>query len=66
MLQSTKLHVLCLFVLDMVSLQSPGCPGTHYVDQAGLEIWEGDLPLCLLTDGIKDVHHKAWLQTHVF
>jgi hypothetical protein len=23
---------------DRVSLCSPGCPGTHYVDQAGLEL----------------------------
>jgi hypothetical protein len=33
----------CLFVfvfvfLDRVSLCSPGCPGTHSVDQAGLEL----------------------------
>jgi hypothetical protein len=25
-------------VLDRVSLYSPGCPGTHFVDQAGLEL----------------------------
>ena len=33
--------VVCLFVLvfrDRVSLYSPGCPGTHSVDQAGLEL----------------------------
>jgi hypothetical protein len=38
---------VCLFVLffvfvfvfqDRVSLYSPGCPGTHFVDQAGLEL----------------------------
>jgi hypothetical protein len=29
---------VCLFVcFDRVSLRSPGCPGTHSVDQAGLE-----------------------------
>jgi hypothetical protein len=31
----------CLFVLvfrDRVSLYSPGCPGAHFVDQAGLEL----------------------------
>jgi hypothetical protein len=31
---------VCLFVCffwDRVSLCSPGCPGTHFVDQAGLE-----------------------------
>jgi hypothetical protein len=27
-----------LFFLDRVSLCSPGCPGTHFVDQAGLEL----------------------------
>jgi hypothetical protein len=34
---------VCLFVCllvfwDKVSLYSPGCPGTHFVDQAGLEL----------------------------
>jgi hypothetical protein len=31
---------LCLFVCfrDRVSLYSSGCPGTHFVDQAGLEL----------------------------
>jgi hypothetical protein len=33
----------CLFVFvfvfqDRVSLYSPGCPGTYFVDQAGLEL----------------------------
>jgi hypothetical protein len=29
----------CLFVFrDRVSLCSPGCPGTHFVDQAGHEL----------------------------
>jgi hypothetical protein len=32
----------CLFCFvlfqDRVSLYSPGCPGTHFVDQAGLEL----------------------------
>jgi hypothetical protein len=27
-----------LFFQDMVSLYSPGCPGAHVVDQAGLEL----------------------------
>jgi hypothetical protein len=32
-------HV-CFFLdfRDRVSLCSPGCPGTHFVDQAGLEL----------------------------
>ena len=29
---------LFLFFQDRVSLCSPGCPGTHSVDQAGLEL----------------------------
>jgi hypothetical protein len=29
---------LFLFFQDRVSLYSPGCPGTHFVDQAGLEL----------------------------
>ena len=29
---------VCLFVWDWVSLCSPGCPGTHSVDQADLEL----------------------------
>jgi hypothetical protein len=30
---------VCLFVFrDRVSLYCPGCPGTHSVDQAGLEL----------------------------
>jgi hypothetical protein len=29
----------CFFVFrDRVSLCSPGCPGTHFVDQAGLKL----------------------------
>jgi hypothetical protein len=32
-------HFFCLFVFwDRVSLYSPGCLGTHFVDQAGLEL----------------------------
>ena len=29
---------LFLFFQDRVSLYSPGCPGTHFVDQAGLKL----------------------------
>ncbi|EDL25189.1 mCG141959 [Mus musculus] len=29
---------VCLFFRDRVSLCSPGCPGTHFVDQAGLKL----------------------------
>ena len=27
-----------VFVRDRISLCSPGCPGTHFVDQTGLEL----------------------------
>jgi hypothetical protein len=30
--------LLCLFFRDRVFLCSPGCPGTHSVDQFGLEL----------------------------
>jgi hypothetical protein len=30
--------VFCFVFRDRVSLYSPGCPGTHSVDQAGLEL----------------------------
>jgi len=35
------------FFSDRVSLSSPGCPGTHSVDQADLELTEILLPLSL-------------------
>ena len=38
-LERYELSVLfCFVVWDRVSLYSPGCPGTHSVDQAGLEL----------------------------
>jgi len=48
--------------MDMVSLCSLGCPGTHPVDQAGLEL-KRTTCLYLLTAGIKDVHYHT---EHVF
>jgi hypothetical protein len=33
-------HVLVLVFSDRVSLCSPGCPGTHSVDQAGSKFTE--------------------------
>jgi hypothetical protein len=32
------LLLFCFVFRDGVSLCSPGCPGTHFVDQAGLEL----------------------------
>jgi hypothetical protein len=29
---------ICIFEGGVVSVYSPGCPGTHFVDQAGLEL----------------------------
>jgi hypothetical protein len=48
-----------LFFWDRVSLYSPGCPGTHFVDQAGLELrnlpasasWVLGLKVCATTPG---------------
>jgi hypothetical protein len=37
-LQTFFVSFLFLFFRDRVSLCSPGCPGTHFVDQAGLEL----------------------------
>jgi hypothetical protein len=37
--QNQKLiHTSIFFFRDRVSLYSPACPGTHSVDQAGLEL----------------------------
>ena len=41
------------FFWDRVSLHSPGCPGTHSVNQAGLAC------LCLPSAGIKGVRHHC-------
>jgi hypothetical protein len=30
--------LFCFVFRDRVSLYSPGCPGTHFVDQAGLKL----------------------------
>ena len=32
------IYLFILFFQDKVSLCSPGCPGTHFVDQAGFEL----------------------------
>jgi hypothetical protein len=40
-LQPSQLPFIFVFVFvfrDRISLYSPGCPGTHFVDQAGLEL----------------------------
>jgi hypothetical protein len=49
---------------DRVSLYSPGCPATHFVDQAGLEL--RNLPASVPSAGIKGVCHHAQLFCFVF
>jgi hypothetical protein len=60
---------VCLFVFrDRVSLCSPGCPGTHFVDQAGLELRNPPasasqvlgLKVCITTPGSEVLPSKAW------
>ena len=56
---------VCLFLVfrDRISLYSPGCPGTHFVDQAGLELrnllasasWVLGLKACTTTPGYQVV-----------
>ena len=45
------------FFQDRVSLYSSGCPGTHSVDQAGLELRNLPASACLPSAGIKGVRH---------
>ena len=54
----TTKYIFCLFFVfqDRVSLYSPGCPGTHFVDHAGLELRHP--PASASPSGrIKGVHH---------
>jgi hypothetical protein len=54
---------LVLAFRDRVSLYSPGCPGTHFVDQAGLELRNPpasasrvlELKVCATTPGVESV-----------
>jgi hypothetical protein len=46
---------------DRVSRYSPGYPGTHSVDQAGIE---KSTCLCLPSAGIKGVHYATTAQLH--
>jgi hypothetical protein len=49
------LFVCFLFFWDRVSLCSPGCPGTHFLDLAGLELHLALPPI----SGIKGMHHHC-------
>ena len=55
---------LSFFLQDRICLFSPGCPGTHSVDQAGLK-FKRSACLCLSSAGIKGVccHHQSRLPT---
>jgi hypothetical protein len=56
-----KLHAYFLLLFwDRVSLYRPGCPGTHFVDQAGVETQKSAC-LCLPSSGIKGVLHHTRL-----
>jgi hypothetical protein len=55
--------VFVVFVFqDRVSLCSPGCPGTHSVDQAGLEL-RNLLASASQVLGLKACATTAWLRT---
>jgi hypothetical protein len=47
------------FLQDRVSLYSPGCPRTHSVDQAGLELRNPPASASQVL-GFKGVRHHAW------
>jgi hypothetical protein len=52
----------CFVFRDKVSLCSPGCPGTHSVDQAGLELRNppASSPLCINNKNFKRHKVKSW------
>jgi hypothetical protein len=61
--------VFCLFVCflafrDRISLCSPGCPGTHSVDQAGLELRNPPASASQVL-GLKACATTAWLYLFV-
>jgi hypothetical protein len=70
------IYFICIYLFiylfifqDRVSLCSPGCPGTHFVDQAGLEL--RNLPVSAPPSaGTEGVRHHARLPclfyVHVF
>lgn len=39
---------ICLFVFEAGYLCSPGCSGTHYIDEVGLKVMDIPPGLCLL------------------
>jgi hypothetical protein len=56
---------VCLFVCfsgQGFSLYSPGCPGTHFVDQAGPELRNPSAS----APPSAGMHHHAWLSDNIF
>jgi hypothetical protein len=49
-------EVLFFVFEERVSLCSPGCPRTHFVDQAGLELRDRPASFCLPIVETKGVH----------
>jgi hypothetical protein len=70
MVPATRQRPFVLFVVvvlifrERVSLYSPGCPGTHSVDQAGLEL-RNPPASASPSAGIKGVRHHAQLGPYV-
>jgi hypothetical protein len=77
---SSFIHLfVCLFVCFVfqyrVSLCSPGCPGTHFVDQAGLELrnlpasasWVLGLKVCATTPSFPSFFRKwkKWMSVNL-
>jgi hypothetical protein len=60
---------LFIFILlvfrDRVSLYSPGCPGTHFVDQAGLKLRNPPASASQVL-GLKACATTAWLPLIIF
>jgi hypothetical protein len=52
--------LFCFVFWDRVSLCSPGCPGTHFVDQAGLELRNPPASASQVL-GLKACATTAWL-----
>jgi hypothetical protein len=60
------MYVLISFIFwDRISLCIPDCPETRYGDQAGLKL-QRSTRLCLLSVGIKDMHHQVQLYISMF
>jgi hypothetical protein len=58
-MNEARKKILFVCISRRVSLCSPGCPGTHFVHQAGLKLRAANL--CLSSAEINDVYHDAQL-----